>query len=100
MDSHAKMTDRSAATARGIILAMSLGSLVAVFQPFSHLLFQIGCVTAFVSAIVFNMMPFLTAGKSWRSLRQPAVTILTVLGVLIGLAVLSAWGYVLYLQSA
>jgi hypothetical protein len=94
-----KLTERSAAIARNTILTLSIGSLIAVFQPVSHGLFQIGCATAIISAITFNMMPFLTAGRTWRSMRQPALTILIVLAALIGFAVLSAWGYVLYLQS-
>ena len=99
MQEPAKMTERSSAIARNTILALSIGSLIAVFQPVSHVFFQIGCATAFVAAITFNMMPFLTAGRTWRSLRQPAITILIILMVLIGFAILSAWGYVLYLQS-
>lgn len=99
MNEPAKMTERSAAIARNTILALSIGSLIAVFQPVSHLLFQIGCATAFVAAIAFNMMPFLNAGNTWRSLRQPAIAILIILAVLIGFAILSALGYVLYLQS-
>jgi quinol-cytochrome oxidoreductase complex cytochrome b subunit len=90
---------RNARLARGMILALSIGSLVAVFQPVSHLMFQIGVFTAFLSAILFNMMPFLNADQSMKSLRQPALTILIVFLCLVGFAILSAWGYVLYLQA-
>jgi hypothetical protein len=34
-----------------------------------------------------------------KSLRQPALTILIVFLCLVGFAILSAWGYVLYLQA-
>ncbi|EEE35829.1 conserved hypothetical protein [Rhodobacteraceae bacterium KLH11] len=95
----ATLSKTVAARARGIILALSIGSLIAVFQPVSHILFQIGCVTAFLSAILFNMMPFLNAGQPVKSLRQPALTILIVFLCLVGFAILSAWGYVLYLQA-
>lgn len=95
----ANLTKSGAALARGGILGLSIGSLIAVFQPFSHLLFQIGCVTAFLSAILFNMMPFLNAGQPVKSLRSPALTILIVFLCLVGFAILSAWGYVLYLQA-
>ena len=99
MEESAKLTERSAAIARNTILTLSIGSVIAVFQPVSHGLFQIGFATAFISAIAFNMMPFLTAGRTWRSMCQPALTIFIILAVLVGFAVLSAWGYVLYLQS-
>ena len=95
----ATLTQSKAKQLRGIILGLSIGSLVAVFQPFSHVLFQIGVFTAFLSAILFNMMPFISAGQSTKSLRSPAVTILVVFLCLVGFAILSAWGYVLYLQA-
>ncbi|WP_422050819.1 hypothetical protein [Shimia sp.] len=93
------LSKTAAARSRGLILAMSIGSLIAVFQPFSHVLFQVGCLTAFFSAILFNLMPFINAGQPLKSLRQPAVTILIVFLCLVGFAILSAWGYVLYLQA-
>ncbi|MES0883899.1 hypothetical protein [Roseibium sp. SCP14] len=99
MRSEALMSERSATLARGAILTLSIGSLVAVFQPISHLLFQVGCVTIFLSAILFNLMPFLIAGRSWRSVRTAGSVILAVLILLIVFAVISAWGYVLYLQA-
>jgi len=95
----ATLSKTGAARARGLILTLSIGSLIAVFQPVSHTLFQIGCVTAFLSAILFNMMPFLVAGRPVASLKQPALTILIVFLMLVGFAILSAWGYVLYLQA-
>ena len=70
-----------------------------VFQPFSQALFGAGCILVFLSAISFNLMPFLQTGKPLRGVRDAAAIVLTVLAVLVLLAALSANGYVLYLQA-
>lgn len=93
------LTARSAKLWRGIVLAMSIGSLVMVFQPFSMMVFALGCGLAFVSALVFNLMPFLQAGGEVRQVGRAAVIIIIAFFVMFALAILATYGYILYLQA-
>ncbi|EAR51908.1 hypothetical protein OG2516_16444 [Oceanicola granulosus HTCC2516] len=93
------LTAKSARFWRGVILAMSIASLVMVFQPFFMPVFALGCVLAFVSALVFNLMPFLQAGGQWRQVGRAALIICLVFAVVFALAIAATYGYVLYLQG-
>ena len=84
---------------RGVILTLSITSLAMVFQPFSLTVFAVGCGLAFVSALVFNLMPVLTSGTHFRRVGKAALIILTVFVVMFTVAILAAYGYVLYLQA-
>ena len=92
-------TAKSARMWRGVILTMSIGSLAMVFQPFSMTFFAFGCVLAFVSALFFNLMPFLQAGGEIHQVGRAAVIILIAFVVMFVLAILATYGYVLYLQA-
>ena len=92
------LTAKSARHWRGVILALSIGSLFMVFQPFSMPVFAIGCGLAFISALAFNLMPFLQAGGEVRRIRKAALIILIAFGLMFALAILATYGYVLYLQ--
>lgn len=93
------LTAKSARIWRGIVLTMSIGSLVMVFQPLSMIVFAFGCGLAFVSALVFNLMPFLQTGGEVRQIGKAAIIILIAFGVMFLLAILATYGYVLYLQA-
>lgn len=93
------LSEPTARFGRGLILTMSIGGLAMVFQPFSLALFSIGCGTVFLAAIAFNLMPVLQAGQPWPVVFRAARIILTVLAVMVSLAVLAAYLYVLYLQN-
>ena len=93
------LTAKSARFWRGVVLVMSIGSLLMVFQPFSMSIFAAGCVLAFIAALVFNLMPFLQAGGTWKQVRKAALIILIVFVVIFALAILATYGYVLYLQA-
>ena len=93
------LSAQSAKIFRGGVLTLSIGSLVMVFQPFSITIFAVGCVLAFVAALVFNLMPFLQAGISPRQIANAALIILVAFGVIFALAILATYGYVLYLQA-
>lgn len=93
------LTARSARLWRGVVLTMSIGSLVMVFQPFSMTVFALGCGLAFISALVFNLMPFLHAGGQVRQVGKAALIILIAFGVMFVLAIMATYGYILYLQA-
>lgn len=93
------LTAKSARTWRGFLLTMSIGSLIMVFQPFSLVVFAVGCALAFVSALAFNLMPFLNSGTQARDIGKVALIIVIAFGVMFALAILAAYGYVLYLQA-
>lgn len=93
------LSSKYAAMWRGVILAMSIGSLVMVFQPFSITVFALGCMLAFISALVFNLMPALEPGVSVRQVGRVAITILIFFVAIVGFAILATYGYVLYLQA-
>ena len=44
-----------------------------VFQPFSITVFALGCMLAFISALVFNLMPALEPGVSVRQVGRVAI---------------------------
>ena len=93
------LSAKSARFWRGVVLTMSVGSLVMVFQPFSMMVFALGCGLAFVSALVFNLMPFLQTGGEVRQVGKAALIILIAFGVMFALAILATHGYILYLQA-
>lgn len=92
-------SSRSARVWRGVVLTLSIGSLAMVFQPFSMTFFAAGCVLAFVSALVFNLMPFLQGGAQIHQVGKAAVIILIAFVVMFVLAILATYGYILYLQA-
>lgn len=94
------LTATSAKFWRGVILTLSIGSLFMVFQPFSMTVFAVGCVVAFFAALIFNLMPYLQAGGSWKAVRKAALIILIAFFVIFALANLATYGYVLYLQAS
>lgn len=93
------LSAKSARFWRGVVLTLSISSLLMVFQPFSMSVFAAGCILAFVAALVFNLMPFLQAGGSWKQVRKASLIILIVFVVLFAVANLATYGYVLYLQA-
>ncbi len=93
------LSAKSATFSRGVVLTISVAALVMVFQPFSIIVFAIGCVLAFASALVFNLMPILQEGVRWALVGRAALIILAVFAVIFALAVAATYGYVLYLQA-
>ena len=91
----------SLAGARSIewsIIALCVGALVALFQPWSLTLFGVGCGLVVLGGLAFNLIPHCVPGRPARSVVKVALIVLVVLLVAIALAVASAFGYVWYLQ--
>lgn len=93
------MSEAQARTAEGLIIALCLLALFAIFQPFSLSLFSIGCGLVVLGGLAFNLVPFCQPGRPARDLWRAAGIILVVFVVVLALALGSAWLYGFYLQS-
>lgn len=81
------------------IIGLCLLALVMIFQPFSRLAFTAGCVLVVVGGLAFNLVPMCTPGRSLRSLLRAAAVVLAVFGVVVLLALGSAFLYGIYLTG-
>ncbi len=81
------------------IIGLCLLALVMIFQPFSRLAFTAGCVLVVVGGLAFNLVPMCTPGRSLRSLLTAAAVVLAVFGVVVLLALGSAFLYGIYLTG-
>ena len=88
----AKLFERS-------IIGLCVLSIVAIFQPFSMILFSIGCVTVVIGALAFNLVPFCREGVPIRALIKTAIIVVVILGIAAALGIGTAFLYVQYLGS-
>jgi hypothetical protein len=91
----------SAGQARALersIIGLSIVSLLLVFQPFSLALFGVGAGLVVVAGLAFNLIPWCREGVPVRKLVIVGLTVLTVLGGVIVVAVGSAQLYAIYLR--
>ena len=95
----AGMSPAQARTAEGAIIALCVLALFAIFQPFSLALFSAGCVLVVVGGLAFNLVPFCEPGRPARDLLRVALIIAVVFAVILGLALLSAYLYGVYLEA-
>ena len=68
----AGMSEAQARTAEGLIIALCLFALFAIFQPFSLTLFSIGCGLVVFGGLAFNLVPFCQPGRPARDLWKVA----------------------------
>ena len=94
-----RMTAAQAGTIEGLIIALCLLALFAIFQPFSLGLFSLGCVLVVVGGLAFNLVPLCQPGRPLRDIGKAALVILIVFVVVLLLALASAWLYGVYLQA-
>jgi hypothetical protein len=90
------MSARTAGVVEFIIIGLCILALAMIFQPFSLLLFSIGCGLVVVGALAFNLVPLAVPGVPLRSLVIAGIIVLVLLFVVVGLAILSAWLYGVY----
>jgi hypothetical protein len=90
------MSARTAAAIEHTIIGIGLLSLVLIFQPFSLVLYSVGCGLVVLSALAFNLVPLCEKGRPLSSLASAGVIVLVLLFVIVGLAILSAWLYGVY----
>ena len=81
------------------IIGLCVAALVFIFQPFSQLLFSLGCVGVVVGGLTFNLMPFCVAGSSYKMIAKVALIVAIIFVIVVMLALLSAWLYGVYLRS-
>lgn len=90
------MSARTAGVIEFAIIGLCIVALAMIFQPFSLLLFSIGCVLVVVGALSFNLVPLAVPGVPLRSVGTAGIIVLVLLVVIVGLAILSAWLYGVY----
>jgi hypothetical protein len=93
------MSEAQARTAEGLIIALCLFALFAIFQPISLTLFSFGCGLVVLGGLAFNLVPFCQPGRPARDLWKATVIIATVFVIVVLLALGSAWLYGLWLQA-
>ena len=81
------------------IIGLCLLALVMIFQPFSRLAFTAGCILVVIGGLAFNLVPLCKPGRSLRSLLRAAAVVLAVFGVVVLLALGSAFLYGIYLTG-
>ena len=92
----------SAATARGLeysIIGLGLLALALIFQPFSLLLFGIGCGLVVLAGLANNLLPLCEPGRPLGAVIRVAVIVLAMVVVVALIAIGSAYLYGLYLAA-
>jgi hypothetical protein len=92
----------SAAQARAVefaIVALSIASLVMIFQPFWLELYTVGAALVIVAGLAFNLVPLARPGRSARSLVKATIIILVIFAIVTALALGSAELYAIYMSG-
>ena len=93
----AGMTAGQAKMVEYAIIAVSVLSLILLFQPFSLELYSVGAGLVVFAGLAFNLAPLCTPGRSVRSLLKGALVIAVIFVVVTILALGSALLYSWYL---
>jgi hypothetical protein len=97
--STAGMSVREAKTIEYSIVAVSVLSLVLLFQPFSLALYSIGAGLVVLAGLAFNLVPLCIPGRTVASLIRAAVIIVVILLVVAALSMGSVELYAMYLTA-
>jgi hypothetical protein len=81
------------------IVAVSVLSLVLLFQPFSLALYSIGAGLVVLAGLAFNLVPLCTPGRPLASLVKAAVIIVIILIAVAALSMGSVELYAMYLTA-
>jgi hypothetical protein len=95
----AGMTAKQAQAIEFAIVAVSVLSLVLLFQPFSLGLYSIGAGLVVLAGLAFNLVPLCTPGRPVASLVKGAVIIAIVFVVVAALSLGSVELYAMYLTA-
>jgi len=101
-ESDAPTRGMSAATARRLeysIIGLGLLALAMIFQPFSLLLFGIGCGLVVLAGLANNLLPLCEPGRPLGAVIRVAVIVLAMVVVVALIAIGSAYLYGLYLAA-
>jgi hypothetical protein len=92
----------STATARRLeysIIGLGLVALALIFQPFSLVLFGVGCGLVILAGLANNLLPLCEAGRPLGSVVRIGLIVLAIFVVVALLSIGSAWLYGLYLTA-
>lgn len=92
------MSAKQAKAVEYAIVAVSVISLVLLFQPFSLELYSVGAGLVVLAGLAFNLVPLCTPGRSFRSLAKGAIIIAVIFVIVTLLALGSALLYSWYLS--
>jgi hypothetical protein len=95
--SAAGMSVRQARAIEYSIVALSVLSLVLLFQPFSLALYSIGAGLVVLAGLAFNLVPLCTPGRRVTSLVKAGLIILIIFLVVAALSMGSVELYAMYL---
>ena len=93
------LTKKQAKIVEITIVTFCVISLIAIFQPFSILLYTIACVCVVIGGLMFNLVPLCRKGVKPGQLVKIAIIIFTILVIAILLSIASAHLYGIYLES-
>jgi hypothetical protein len=97
--STAGMSVRQAKAIEYAIVAVSVLSLVLLFQPFSLPLYSIGAGLVVLAGLAFNLVPLCTPGQPLASLIKAAVMIVIIFFVVAALSMGAVELYAMYLTA-
>ena len=81
------------------IIGSCLLALALIFQPFSIILYGIGCILVVVGGLAFNLVPMCVAGNKLSSVFRSAGIVTLVFIVVLLLSIGSAHLYGIYLTT-
>jgi len=93
------MSARIAGRVEAAIIGLCAASLILVFQPFSKLSSGVGMGLVVLGGLAFNLVPLCEPGRPARDLWRAAGIVAVVFAVVLGVALLSAYLYGVYLQA-
>jgi len=93
------LTKKQAKIVEMTIVTFCVISLIAIFQPFSRLLYTIACVCVVIGGLMFNLVPLCRKGVKPGQLVKIAIIIFTILFIAVLLSIASAHLYGIYLES-
>jgi hypothetical protein len=93
------MTAGQARAVEFSIVALSIASLVMIFQPFWLGLYTVGAALVIVAGLAFNLVPLARPGRPARSLVKATIIILVIFAIVTGLALGSAELYAIYMSG-
>jgi hypothetical protein len=81
------------------IIGIGVAALLLIFQPFSLVLFGIGCGLVVFAGLANNLLPLAQPGVPAASVIKAAVIVAILFLVVTGLSIGAAYLYGIYLQS-
>ncbi len=93
------MSVRQAKTIEYSIVAISVLSLVLLFQPFSLAVYSVGAGIVVLAGLAFNLVPLCTPGRSLASVVKAALIIVIVFFIVAALSMGAVELYAMYLTT-